>query len=626
MKLPKKRGNRRPVLEKKAQFRRFIILPVLACLLCLSLIPAQAQEADPIPVERLQITGTSAESLPSIEVRLYGRDAQGNALDLSREALDIMHGDSPVGLINYQGAHRTGTLTIFLIDIPTGVEGQLPALEEAIGQYASPGNMMEQVDSVAVYQVGATEARELLPPTNFHNTVRNLFAEPLNPETGATALYDSTVNLLDRVESITPNAEMPVQIVVMTDGTDVVSVGNTGDGVIRRAAELGIPIHTVWLENADLSTTFGQEYLTTLAAGTGGVAAALNNPAELPLIWNRIGSFRDQARIRYEVNGLTGGNFPVTVSLLDMPWITTDTAVDIPFNIPSILIDLAPESRILTLPDLAEPVRLRFKTETSWLDGEERTIDAANLIINEDTAAPFAIPVESLDEFVADVGNLNYGNNTVEISVIDSQGLRATSPTIVLTVEEGRTAIPAELNGGNQLGQLFGQLFTILIVAVLVVAFFFLLYRQGYLSRLSDVRIGGGSRRRSRRRGGPSITIEDEPAAVNAPVQSGTTVVMGYLDVLESVTRMEPTMPLQGTLVRIGRSPAQCEIAFENDITVSRLHANLQLEGNDYRIFDEKSTSGTFVNERQVPEYGIQLMDGDEIHLGAVHLRYRRAG
>ncbi|HUM72514.1 MAG TPA: FHA domain-containing protein, partial [Chloroflexota bacterium] len=69
----------------------------------------------------------------------------------------------------------------------------------------------------------------------------------------------------------------------------------------------------------------------------------------------------------------------------------------------------------------------------------------------------------------------------------------------------------------------------------------------------------------------------------------------------------------------------QCEIAFENDITMSRLHANLQREGADYRLFDENSTSGSFVNERQVPEYGIQLVDGDEIHLGAVHLRYRRA-
>jgi predicted component of type VI protein secretion system len=82
---------------------------------------------------------------------------------------------------------------------------------------------------------------------------------------------------------------------------------------------------------------------------------------------------------------------------------------------------------------------------------------------------------------------------------------------------------------------------------------------------------------------------------------------------------------LTTSVVRLGRSPAQADIAFENDITVSRLHATLHLEGVHYRIFDEHSTSGTWVNEQQVPEYGIQLMDGDEIHLGAVHLRYRES-
>ena len=48
------------------------------------------------------------------------------------------------------------------------------------------------------------------------------------------------------------------------------------------------------------------------------------------------------------------------------------------------------------------------------------------------------------------------------------------------------------------------------------------------------------------------------------------------------------------------------------------------LEGTHYRIFDENSTSGTWVNERQVPDYGLELEDGDEIHLGAVHLRFRQ--
>lgn len=594
---------------------------LLFCLVAVvPVAPLQAQ-AEEIPVERLFITGTSADSLPDIEVRLYGRDSQGNPLDFSRETVTIEHGQTAVGPINYQGAHRTGTFTLFLIDIPTGVQAQLPAIQDAINQYASPGNMMEQVDYAAVYQVGAAEARQLLAPTNFHNAVRNLFAEPLAPETGATALYDSTAALLNQAAGLSPNGEMPIQIVLMTDGTDAVSTGTSGDGLIAQAAELGIPIHTIWLDNANLpNNTFGQEYLARLAAGSGGVAVQLNNAADLPLVWNRIAGFRDQARIRYQVTGLTGGTFPVSVSLADQPWISGETEVTIPFNIPSVVIELPPESRTLSLPNLEEPVRLRFQTQISWLDGEEREVTSAQLVVNGDTAVPYEIPVESLDAFVADIGNLSYGNNTLEVMITDSQGMRATSPTVILTVNEGRTQIPGELNSGGTFLRFASRLLLILIVAAVLAGVVFLLWQQGVLHRLrpAGMRLGSGGRRNRRRRPGVQV---DEPA----PAYAGTTVVMAYLDVLESVSRMESPLPLQGSLIRIGRSPAQCEIAFENDITVSRLHANLQLEGSDYRLFDENSTSGTFVNERQVPEYGILLVEGDEIHLGAVHLRYRRA-
>jgi pSer/pThr/pTyr-binding forkhead associated (FHA) protein len=77
-------------------------------------------------------------------------------------------------------------------------------------------------------------------------------------------------------------------------------------------------------------------------------------------------------------------------------------------------------------------------------------------------------------------------------------------------------------------------------------------------------------------------------------------------------------------MIRIGRSPSMCDIAFRDDLTVSRQHAVLMLEGNHYRLFDENSTSGSWVNGRQVPEYGVELADGDEIHLGAVHMMYRQ--
>jgi hypothetical protein len=130
-------------------------------------------------------------------------------------------------------------------------------------------------------------------------------------------------------------------------------------------------------------------------------------------------------------------------------------------------------------------------------------------------------------------------------------------------------------------------------------------------------------RRRERARSvepaGPPVGA---PAAA-APVEDVYTAV-AYLEVLEATSDTPDYFPLQQYEEKIGRSPAQSSITFPEDVTVSRLHATLLREGNNYRIYDNQSTSGTWVNDQQVPEYGMQLLDGDEIHLGAVHLRFRQ--
>jgi pSer/pThr/pTyr-binding forkhead associated (FHA) protein len=99
---------------------------------------------------------------------------------------------------------------------------------------------------------------------------------------------------------------------------------------------------------------------------------------------------------------------------------------------------------------------------------------------------------------------------------------------------------------------------------------------------------------------------------------------MAHLEVINSQTLMPDELTLGDAEVRIGRSPAQSQIAFRDDLTVSRYHAVLRLEGNRYRIYDAGSKSGTRVNDLPVPDYGVELSDGDEIHLGAVQLRYRQ--
>jgi hypothetical protein len=82
--------------------------------------------------------------------------------------------------------------------------------------------------------------------------------------------------------------------------------------------------------------------------------------------------------------------------------------------------------------------------------------------------------------------------------------------------------------------------------------------------------------------------------------------------------RSGETFTPQGERTTIGRSP-DCGI-FLDDVTVSRKHAVLEQEGERWRIEDQGSLNGTFVNRERVEE--ATLADGDEIQIGKYRLTF----
>ncbi|MCA9935731.1 MAG: FHA domain-containing protein [Anaerolineales bacterium] len=596
--------------RKQSSITRIFVFLVTISLL-LSLAYQLAAQEQPAPTSQLFITDTNASSPPTLELQVYGITPQGEPLQLASEALTLRHNDLPVSNYEFGGTKEVGTFTVFLIDIPGGVASQFPAIQNVIQQYAGTPVMKEQVDAVAIYQVGEDGPRQLLAPDRFYNSVTNFFSNPLTASTGATALIDSTVNLLQQIPELKPDPAMAAALVVISDGTDAVSSQFQADDVAARATELGIPIHTISLTNEDLPPAGqqqGQDYLTQVASDSRGLAVKIENATDWAIIWNRITGFRNQAIIRYQVPELQGGTFPVELGLMNEPEVTAVAEIDVPTNMPSIVIDLSEESRTLTLPSL-EAETLHFTTSVRWLDGVERTLTAAQLVVN---GVPQELPVADIADFTAELTNLIFGANTIQVAVLDDQGMRATSPIITVLVNEGRRDVPDELDAGGGFVQSFVRVLVIILILAILGGGLYFVWRQGLLANMPALLPHGRSRRRGDR---PRVTYEV------AEDEDGPRV-FARLVVLDAISEMPPEMPLIGVQVRLGRSPQQADIAFENDITVSRLHATMMLEGVNYRIFDEGSTSGTWVNEKQVPEYGIQLTDGDEIHLGAVHLRF----
>ncbi len=97
------------------------------------------------------------------------------------------------------------------------------------------------------------------------------------------------------------------------------------------------------------------------------------------------------------------------------------------------------------------------------------------------------------------------------------------------------------------------------------------------------------------------------------------------LEVVDHQVPQRARIELNGVSLRFGRDPELAEVTF-NDRSVSRLHARIEaVAENIYRIYDEGSTSGTWVNYSQItsPE-GQELATGDVINLGRVKLKFKK--
>ena len=73
-----------------------------------------------------------------------------------------------------------------------------------------------------------------------------------------------------------------------------------------------------------------------------------------------------------------------------------------------------------------------------------------------------------------------------------------------------------------------------------------------------------------------------------------------------------------GERTRIGRSP-DCDI-FLDDVTVSRNHAVLMQENGKFRVEDQGSLNGTFVNRKRIDS--APLTEGDELQIGKYRMTF----
>ena len=117
---------------------------------------------------------------------------------------------------------------------------------------------------------------------------------------------------------------------------------------------------------------------------------------------------------------------------------------------------------------------------------------------------------------------------------------------------------------------------------------------------------------------------DSEPGTVPAFAHA----VLATLIVRSADGRVLEAFPLTAAGVRIGRSrQGGNDIVLSDDVMVSKRHAVIRAEHQQqgaFRLFDEGSTNGTFVNSEPVPPRdGHALAYGDEIRLGETTIIFK---
>lgn len=652
------------------QTRYKIVSTRLFFVLCLLLLPLVAVLGHPSsaigqsePVE-LRLAATGVDNLPKVTLQLYAIDRAGSRAELRNLPLTVTHGNEVVQNVSVNNEVDVGTYTIILVDTAAGVQELIPAMKEAIAIFVENGYMQEPTDQLAIFQVGASKAEPLLEPTQFLNSVRNFLVDDLPVELGSTALYDSVNDLLDNIDAAKPDPAMATSIVVFSDGTDAVSTSIDRDALIAKAAESDVQIHTVLLENPFLSDSqiqVGGLFLKELSFGTNGISTGLNLEG-IEALWRSISSFHFHTIVEYEPNILQAETVPILVSFADFPEIEVGTLIDVPGGSMLIDIPIPLDQNELIISDVTEPLELLIPVEVSWLGNQSEGVTSVQIWQGDQLLAdPIDLEQQARYFIPITLDGLSYGTTEIYATASDTRGRRGESAAYTFIVSPGEETVIPELISVESPGVRWTWWLGLISIPLLVIGLGYWLFSQGNTLEIPvnvlDWLNGLSRPKRSRRSRQIERSTLDEyevqsgaappdafqavdqyqgyadPAYASSPSQSaagygdeqdeiGPETTKYWFEMIQASQGSLRAMPLMAMEHRLGRSPNQADINFPNEPTISRLHASIAKELDAYRLYDEQSTSGTFVNGVPVPEYGTLLIDGDEIQIGEVVLRY----
>jgi VWFA-related protein len=591
--------------SRRVRWRRPILsLILVTCLLQSGVLGTAAQGTDvTVTVEELDIS-----SLPAIRLRTSVRDQNGVPVSgLTAEHFEIIEDGQaafrPTSVDTDSNPSAQVSLAI-VIDMYRTLQGEpIEAAQQAtrdlLTDLLDQPNDADRAAFVGVRQGLSTDPAAIdesyevsfTADRNALLNVINFLHERIQTSGPGTPLYDAVIKAIRMAEATEPVGHRAV--IVMTDGQDRGSVSEDSD-TIQRASNARTPVFAIGLSNSGLD----EQYLSRLAENTGGRYQAANTPDDFSRLFSNV------------------------LSMLRTQYVLTY------------------ESR---LPEDGQmhSVLVRVRTPTQLEGFREYRVEMP------------AAPVEDVEEESQDDAPTSEPSSATPVPELEPEPVQEGGSTSIQTWIQDNVLLAALAVGA------IGLLFLALVIVVIFlgrrrrvgadeaavleppeypsgqpVGFDFepggVGPSAGFGTDVADY--GTAPAPPPRMDQAPAYGTAPSPP-FDVPVAPSPTVPQdGLQPSQEDRTRIldrAPKMPFVGLLIDrdyptqrldiakptlvVGRSQESDLIVDHN--TVSRQHATIKLEGEQFYLYDMASTNGTFVNDAQIHE-PTALADGMTVRFG----------
>ncbi len=603
-----------------------IVLIVMSLVLGRIVWPAAAQGTP----QAVTILRTDISSFPDIRVLLAAEDDR----ELQTDAVSVYE-DGVLRPVAHLANTTTGIQIAVVMDVAGNIEkagasGQ-PVQQEHVAIIQDLVTQRDVLDhdtqprrdrAMLIAPQGPTGFQILEDWTDDYTRLYNsayLHLSDYAPEP-KTALQTMLVEAMARMKLVPEYEGRPKFLVVLSDGVDQTSVEEITD-VINRAESIGVTILTVKVGPDNMGDA---RNLQRMSAMTGGAFAAYQGTDSLHPLYEVISRERHVYELTYRsaINVAGAHSLRLGVAQGDATVFSPDCSLSVAVQPPSVEItDPEGGRRVVretdepgadpaTLPNGSLPISIKI----DFPDGYARSLESVGYKVNGQVLST----QEPTEGYVWDLSSAPSGDYTLQVEVTDELGLVGLSrpvqvtidvriPTLEPHVEVIQRVVHEEIDKETDLNRVLVALGAGLGgLALIMASYLFIKRPQAVVDMASTIagRIKEATEPFLGRRGG------------------GRQSARAYLYMMREDGSLGTARPITSRQVTLGRDPNQADIVFE-DRSVSRYHARIVEESQGtFMVYDEGSTSGTYVNDTEVGSTPHRLDPGDILYLGRVAVRF----